>query len=930
MPMAAIVMILAVPRKLFTRVDKGGNSYSNQYLYVKSPEGKCIAVPFHPSKKVGEVKRELECKLNLNLILEGYSLCVHLWKRLDKNNLSLSDYGVTNGSTLVVNVPMRAGTKEMSKTEAGVGVSKAVKLTGRWTAEEHRLFLRGLEQHGKDYERIAVLVRSRTKQQCKTHGQKHFQKLAKKEAPPPQLLDPFYQARANELEGTAPGPNCHVPDWRRKRGEREQESKEAKKARRETRLSKKIEEAEQETQKQNRQRLAQAKEKDLFGKSVVQSARESAREEVKRRREEQDEFYRWRQEKALGEAHPPEPKRSKHYAEANRKRAEREQESEEANATRLEKERQRTSRYREQETEEEKEARLERERRGRNQRYHDENAKAREVEFYDNGVPKLCESVDIDGPVEKARELICRTAIGGDINKHQANVCVTCDRIIQLGAEVLKQISEHQIKEFTDQLSVDSYNEFHGELHPEVVKQYQVEGLEGLLLSPRSRRTELENGDVVYEVCSQCYNGMKSGDEERECPTRHAISNGFAIGSIPTKFVVEINGKEETFKVGDEMITALISAAIAPVRPHAWIFSYTGGQSKKIRGNYQFFEADLSRMGGVFSYLNEVHCDQILCVLSGAMTPKQKDIARQQAEIDTKLFLGLLTWFVKHSGHPGFKNVPVPSECPRPIIIEDPASEHNTDEPSPGEKGQKREETFEEGTCYFPTAGDPDSNTNVFKTSQEFAMSLLEGRSGPTLIASGGNYAGHSEILLENVRPIQFPFGHGGPYINRRNKISVEECFKHYLDLSPPQFMRPEFVLLIRAMRDRWGAYNAARLQCNNITSHVDGDGKKMKLADVISRMTEEELKAAMEEEQGRETGVAGCFLKAVSASCRALGHTAAAAKQARRKNLAMQDYFGRHSFMLTVSPCVEGSFRIRLYAATGEEVSLFAPLGIV
>jgi len=696
--------------------------------------------------------------------------------------------------------------------------------------------------------------------------------------------------------------------------------------RRETRLSKKMEEAEQERQKQNRQRLAQAKEKEIYGKSVVLSAQE----EAKRRREEQDEFYRRRQEKALEEAHPPEPKRSKRYAEANRKRAEREQESEEANATRLEKERQRTSRYREQETEEEKEARLERERRGRNQRYHDENAKAREVEFYDNGVPKLCESVDIDGPVEKARELICRTAIGGDINKHQANVCVTCDRIIQLGAEVLKQISEHQIKEFTDQLSVDSYNEFHGELHPEVVKQYQVEGLEGLLLSPRSRRTELENGDVVYEVCSQCYNGMKSGDEERECPTRHAISNGFAIGSIPTKFVVEINGKEETFKVGDEMITALISAAIAPVRPHAWIFSYTGGQSKKIRGNYQFFEADLSRMGGVFSYLNEVHCDQILCVLSGAMTPKQKDIARQQAEIDTKLFLGLLTWFVKHSGHPGFKNVPVPSECPRPIIIEDPASEHNTDEPSPGEKGQKREETFEEGTCYFPTAGDPDSNTNVFKTSQEFAMSLLEGRSGPTLIASGGNYAGHSEILLENVRPIQFPFGHGGPYINRRNKISVEECFKHYLDLSPPQFMRPEFVLLIRAMRDRWGAYNAARLQCNNITSHVDGDGKKMKLADVISRMTEEELKAAMEEEQGRETGVAGCFLKAVSASCRALGHTAAAAKQARRKNLAMQDYFGRHSFMLTVSPCVEGSFRIRLYAATGEEVSLFAPLGIV
>ena len=539
-------------------------------------------------------------------------------------------------------------------------------------------------------------------------------------------------------------------------------------------------------------------------------------------------------------------------------------------------------------------------------------------------MPKLCESVDIDGSVEKARELICRTAIDGDINKHQANVCVICDRIIQLGFKI-QLLSEHKIKEHSDQLSVDSYNEFHGELHPEVVRQYQVDDMEGLLLSPRSRCTlSPENGEKLFEVCSQCVNGMRNSDKDRESPPGHAISNGFAIGSIPTKFAVKINGKLETFEVNDGMISALLAAAIAPVRPHAWIFSYTGGQNQKIRGNYQFFEANLAQMGGVFSHLNEHHINQILCVLSGAMTPKQKELARQQAEIDTKLYLGLLTWFIEESGHPAYENIPVPTECPRPIIIEDRESKHNTDEPSPDENGQKREETFEEGTCYFPTAGDPDSNTNVYKTSQEFAVSLLQNRSAPTMIASGGNYASHSEVLLENVRPIQFPYGNGGPTTRRRNPISDEECLKHYLQLSPSQFMRPEFVLLIRAMRDRRSSYDAVKFKCNNLSAQVGTDGKRIRLAEEISTMKEEDLEAALKEEEGRETGVAGRFLKAVSASCRALGHTAEAAKCARRKNFALQEYHGRHSFMLTASPCAENSFRIRLYADSGVMVSLF------
>ena len=59
------------------------------------------------------------------------------------------------------------------------GIGAAGENTGRWTAEEHRLFLQGLDEHGKGWKKIAALIKSRTVVQIRTHAQKYFQKLAK-------------------------------------------------------------------------------------------------------------------------------------------------------------------------------------------------------------------------------------------------------------------------------------------------------------------------------------------------------------------------------------------------------------------------------------------------------------------------------------------------------------------------------------------------------------------------------------------------------------------------------------------------------------------------------------------------------------------------------------------------------------------------------
>lgn len=52
-------------------------------------------------------------------------------------------------------------------------------LAGRWTSEEHNLFLQGLKLYNKQWKLIADLVKTRTVVQIRTHAQKYFQKLEK-------------------------------------------------------------------------------------------------------------------------------------------------------------------------------------------------------------------------------------------------------------------------------------------------------------------------------------------------------------------------------------------------------------------------------------------------------------------------------------------------------------------------------------------------------------------------------------------------------------------------------------------------------------------------------------------------------------------------------------------------------------------------------
>eukprot|EP00511_Aplanochytrium_stocchinoi_P003497 CAMPEP_0204829292 /NCGR_PEP_ID=MMETSP1346-20131115/7408_1 /ASSEMBLY_ACC=CAM_ASM_000771 /TAXON_ID=215587 /ORGANISM="Aplanochytrium stocchinoi, Strain GSBS06" /LENGTH=116 /DNA_ID=CAMNT_0051958969 /DNA_START=132 /DNA_END=478 /DNA_ORIENTATION=+ len=47
---------------------------------------------------------------------------------------------------------------------------------GRWTAQEHQIFLAGLKIHGKNWKNISFFVKTRSSVQTRTHAQKYFLK----------------------------------------------------------------------------------------------------------------------------------------------------------------------------------------------------------------------------------------------------------------------------------------------------------------------------------------------------------------------------------------------------------------------------------------------------------------------------------------------------------------------------------------------------------------------------------------------------------------------------------------------------------------------------------------------------------------------------------------------------------------------------------
>jgi hypothetical protein len=411
-------------------------------------------------------------------------------------------------------------------------------------------------------------------------------------------------------------------------------------------------------------------------------------------------------------------------------------------------------------------------------------------------------------------------------------------------------LNKEHIENSADRLSVSSYEEYYCiYLKRELVQQYQVEDpdLHGLLLSPRAGYCKETH---EYQCCVSCYNSILRGNKDER---------------------------------------SSICAAISTNRQFGYVFSYVGGSQKSIKGHFSIFGVDQSHVGGVLNKYNSMGNTNknIFVVLCGRMTPQQKRIVRRQAEMNTEFFLDLLTWFVKESGHPAYKDVVPPDECPDPVaIIQNEDKQNNTDE----SEDPTIECRIEGKTYYFSNVDQrPNNESSVYDHNQQFLHAMLD-NTAPVMLMYGGSYLKSHEINLEDVFPIQFPFGTGGPDlgVSRKNPVSIEECLRHYCRLSLKQFMRPDFILVCYHILCRDASFKTGVIKCK---SNYQGRS----LTEKISQMSVQDVKEASvalssnnhgeDEELSRPDNFAGSFLKSrITTVCKVMGHTKEAAVEARKK----------------------------------------------
>ncbi len=102
-------------------------------------------------------------------------------------------------------------------------------------------------------------------------------------------------------------------------------------------------------------------------------------------------------------------------------------------------------------------------------------------------------------------------------------------------------------------------------------------------------------------------------------------------------------------------------------------------------------------------------------------------------------------------------------------------------------------------------------------------------------------------------------------------------------------------------------SYKTGVMTCR---SSIDG----IPLGKKLSTLSTKDVEQIKENNNDNLNATTKSVLKAISTSCRAMGHTEQASKDARQRCFAMLDYFGLNSLFLSTTPDNECSFRVRLY----------------
>ncbi len=113
--------------------------------------------------------------------------------------------------------------------------------------------------------------------------------------------------------------------------------------------------------------------------------------------------------------------------------------------------------------------------------------------------------------------------------------------------------------------------------------------------------------------------------------------------------------------------------------------------------------------------------------------------------------------------------------------------------------------------------------------------------------------------------------------------------------------------LVMNHIYNRQMSYKTGVMTCRSSINDIP-------LGEKLSMLSTEDFEQIKDNNTDNIDATTKCFLKAISSSCKAMGHTEQANKDARWHCFAMLDYFGLNILFLSKTPDNKFSFRVRLY----------------
>ena len=223
---------------------------------------------------------------------------------------------------------------------------------------------------------------------------------------------------------------------------------------------------------------------------------------------------------------------------------------------------------------------------------------------------------------------------------------------------------------------------------------------------------------------------------------------------------------------------------------------------------------------------------------------------------------------------------------PQPVNICGLEQTQNTTDNTNNDNTETGEDELSANHFVFSPSVEPHQKTGIYKDEKDFVASILNDKE-PTLLFRGGDFMSQHNVKLEDIFPIQFPFGLGS--INHNNQkrptsVSKADILKHYSQLSLPQFQKADFLLVTCAMYQRLETFKNCIISCK---SNKNGQTLSDELSKLSKKDIVEATKCVMGGKKHRNDTINSLFTK-VSGMCRAIGHSNECAKDVRHKSFAL------------------------------------------